>query len=258
MDDLQWLNNSIRFANCDRYEGYLCYSLYDYYPQQYSNISEKSTIERELIWDFKNGSYNERLPYDIANVIINEKILRSNSVFAIIPASTAVKTYHRYFHFCHTISTALGITNGYNWIDVINDRDPAHNGEGMRGDVSNLKFSKNFKWKHVILFDDIITTGHSFIATVSSLKSVGVIGGVTGIFLGKTQSIANVKDHSIISYLPTLPNGRYTIRVIGDLSDALKKPRLRPDGTQFLTWDAIIQSEGSPQRSILVTMYDMV
>ena len=109
---------------------------------------------------------------------------RKDWLFCTIPASTREKNDIRNRHFCERVCEATGLKNGFSDIMILYDRtDSRHQKEDDT--VWNLQFGAGVEGKHVLLFDDIITRGVSFIQCAEKLKSKGA-ASVTGLFLGKT------------------------------------------------------------------------
>ena len=54
--------------------------------------------------------------------------------------------------------------------------------------LSNLQFTRRYiRGKHVVLLDDVLTTGTNFLHLSRKMKELGAVS-VTGVFLGKTVS----------------------------------------------------------------------
>ena len=95
-----------------------------------------------------------------------------NVILCVIPASTQYKNDMRYKTLCQKVSEALNITNGYNFISIAFDRSDSR--EHKSADtIGNLSFSNSVYGKDVVLFDDIITRGTSFIQVANELKRKG-------------------------------------------------------------------------------------
>lgn len=82
------------------------------------------------------------------------------------------------------VSKMTGIQNGFKEIIILYDRTDSRQ-QKEDDTVWNLQFGAGVEGKHVLLFDDIITRGVSFIQCAEKLKSKGA-ASVTGLFLGKT------------------------------------------------------------------------
>jgi ATP-dependent DNA helicase RecQ len=80
----------------------------------------------------------------------------------------------------------LGCTNGYEFIKVTKNSEASHLGGKARGDISNISISDSqIKDKTIYLFDDVITSGKTFVALANALREAGA-KEVIGFFLAKT------------------------------------------------------------------------
>lgn len=164
--------------------GFPCVYFFDYCPDR-DDRGPRDARNREMILSFKDGD-NKNAVFLVTEFIfryIPKKDLE-NWVFCVIPASTRKKNENRNYDFCEKVSTQTGILNGFSEIKILYDRTDSR--EHKEDDtVWNLQFGVGVEGKHVILFDDIITRGISFIQCAEKLKSKGAVS-ITGLFLGKT------------------------------------------------------------------------
>lgn len=147
------------------YDGFECVSLHKYYGWgKYHNDISSADIElRQCIWDFKDGktqSARVRFANDVSSYLkeVYGDNLR-NMWFCTAQASTSQNAFNRYHGFCQMVSNASGINNGYDLIEVTGEKASAHAGGGVRGDISNLTVSLEVRGKHIVLFDDVTTSG---------------------------------------------------------------------------------------------------
>ena len=163
-------------------------NLFDYVPTKY-NANEREKQIRKFIWDFKDGKRSKAAACLVAQKIA-EKFgsFAENLVLVCIPASSAEKTEVRYKEFSAEVSRLCGCTDGYNFVHVDGNRLAIH--ESKQGKhVENTEVitfnSSFFNGKRVLLFDDILTQGHSYARFACALENLGaeVVGGY---FLGKT------------------------------------------------------------------------
>lgn len=165
------------------------YYIWDYYPKRFE-ISNEDRMNREKIWDFKNGKKNNYFSTIIAKTI---KIIVSNESFENvvilpIPASTNYSNNKRYYNVFYNISNAIGVENGYNYVEITEDREAKHRSTSPYQKEKNyILLSEHFKNKHVIIFDDVITSGKSFEIIANEIISLGA-KSVCGLFLGRTIS----------------------------------------------------------------------
>lgn len=169
-----------------------CHALMPYYSlRKYGNqLNNNYIVGREKIWKFKDGndSISEKLSFDISSAIYNLNpfdIRHENETLLVcVPASTKAKNQDRFKLPCSLISNYLMIDNGFNYIKITEDRKAKHLGGNC---ASNLYFdSRISNYKNVIILDDILTTGSSFISLSNEIKSLG-LKNIIGVFIGKTQ-----------------------------------------------------------------------
>ena len=107
-----------------------------------------------------------------------------NWMLCVIPASTRAKNEARNRHFCESVSRICGIRNGYKEIIILFDRTDSRH-EKTDDTIGNLQFGNGFEGRKVLLFDDIVTRGVSFIQCAEKIVDKGA-ESVTGLFLGRT------------------------------------------------------------------------
>ena len=84
------------------------------------------------------------------------------------------------------VSSACGVNDGFDLIDVTGSKASASTGGGTRGDISNLSFDPaKINGKRIILFDDIITSGRTMAAIRNALLRNGAVS-VDCIAYGRT------------------------------------------------------------------------
>ena len=164
------------------------FNFFDYLPTKYEANKREWAI-RKMIWDFKDGKRS----VSVAELIA--KKLRSqfgadceNVTFVCVPASSAEKNEIRYKVFAEEVTRLTGCKNAYGAITIEGGRLAIHETKSSKTvqDVEVIKFDKGFfNGKRVLLFDDILTQGHSYARFACALEKLGaeVLGGY---FLGKT------------------------------------------------------------------------
>ena len=167
-----------------RAESFHCCYFYDYCPETDTRCL-RDDRNRDMILSFKDGQ-NE-----VAIHLVTEFIFRyivqkdiENWVFCVIPASTREKNDRRNRDFCERVSKITGIGNGFKEIIILYDRSDSRQ-QKEDDTVWNLQFGAGVTNKHVLLFDDIITRGVSFMQCAKKLTEKGA-ASVTGLFLGRT------------------------------------------------------------------------
>ncbi len=118
-----------------------------------------------------------------------------------VPASTREKHRTRYEAFCRKLSADMGVADGYGAITVAYDRAQYKGTHGNGDRTANLEFHpERFRGKCVLLVDDVLTTGATFIALRRRLIAHGA-KFVIGMFLAKTIAFEDErKDLSINDY----------------------------------------------------------
>lgn len=182
--------------------GYTYYYYFKYYPLKYK-VSTHYQRVRNLIWNFKDGLLGDSFHNDFANGFddLNLSYPERSWWLCIIPASTEEKTKKRFKRFCEVYSREAGINNGYSLIVNKQDRGARHLREDRRSiDILDSIDFSNIRHKKILLFDDVYTTGKSFMTVAKRLNYFGA-AEVVGLMLGKTHWI---EDESETIPLPPL------------------------------------------------------
>ena len=111
-----------------------------------------------------------------------------NVTLVCIPASSAAKTETRYKVFAEEVARLTGCENGNRGITIEGERLAIHETRTSKRlqSVEVIRLDKDyFQGKYVLVFDDVLTQGHSYARFACELEKVGaeVLGGY---FLGKT------------------------------------------------------------------------
>ena len=162
---------------------------YKYFPQRKSGfrLSKQDYAHQQAILNFKNGEQYEAVEL-VTDFITGHLFpgIRVGWILCVIPASTRWKNEKRYRAFCEEVAQSTGVINGYSLITRERDRPNTRGGkredtlEGLR--INGAAFVE----KRVILFDDVTTTGRSFVQLADNLMDAGATQ-VVGFFLGKTD-----------------------------------------------------------------------
>ena len=161
--------------------------LMEYLPKRYS-ATMKQENDREVIYDFKNGYCSLSLMNTIVECIkeIKNETGGKNWRVCFIPASTHHKTASRYQKLATFIEKETGIPCDYHTILPIQDQESGH----ITGKKTNPAENFNIKTsdvagKNIILIDDVITRGMTYVHTTNKLINNGA-NMVKGLFLAKT------------------------------------------------------------------------
>ncbi len=173
-----------------RIGGYGASYRYDYYPlNKYSNrdINSLQEVARRAVWSFKDGNF--RIGVNIICDFIDGNYTveqRRNLVLCVIPASTEHKNDIRYKELCRMVAERTAVRNGFRYISMMEDRDNSRREKG-KDTLEYLVFSPLVYGKDILLFDDMSTTGASFIQAADVMMIMGA-RSVYGLFIGKTVS----------------------------------------------------------------------
>lgn len=164
------------------------FNFFDYLPTKYE-ANQREWAIRRMIWDFKDGKRSVSVAEMVAKKIRAQFGAECEHVtFVCIPASSAQKNEIRYKVFAEEVARLTGCTNAYKAIAIEGERLAIHetrSGKTVQN-VEVIKFDNRFfNGKKVLLFDDVLTQGHSYARFACALEKMGaeVLGGY---FLAKT------------------------------------------------------------------------
>jgi len=118
------------------------------------------TSEQKKIIYFKRwyAQYRNEVVEDISKLIKRYFKKRDNIVFICIPASKKAENKERYEWFCKYVSKNTWVKNWFEQVKIIKEKEPKHSWNKHVPAKEWLEFNKEyFKWKYVIIFDDVIT-----------------------------------------------------------------------------------------------------
>lgn len=164
------------------------FCFFDYLPTKYKAGKREWDI-RKMVWDFKNGKRSEAVAELVARKLceqFGEDV--GNVTFVCIPASSAKKNAARYKAFANEVARLTGCENAYDFIRVEGERLAIHESQSVKRlkTVEVIRFDNQyFCGKRCVVFDDILTQGHSYARFACALERTGaeVLGGY---FLGRT------------------------------------------------------------------------
>lgn len=174
-----------------RLDGALCFYIHDYYPTRHTDLTQHQKQVTNLVFRFKESSENTApLLAKIFSLCIARMPFfgeMANPVLIPIPAATRERNIARFARFCSLLSRRLKVVDGFRAIWINEDREQLKGTNG-HDKLSNLIFHPQYiKGKDIILVDDIVTTGQSFIQLKRKFMQMGA-NSVVGVFLGRTVS----------------------------------------------------------------------
>lgn len=145
-----------------------------YYPKRYE-IGALDKRVRDEIYEFKNGVSFDKFLIEIKDWLIEKYgIYQLNRiVFLPIPASNRKVNEKRYKKFCELLCEDLKIENGYDYISIKENNSPNH----LKNNIKAKKYEfilneDKLKGKHLIVFDDILTSGKTFYSLAITLEDL--------------------------------------------------------------------------------------
>lgn len=163
-------------------------TFFDYLPTKYE-ANKREWAVRKMIWDFKDGKRSAKVAEIVAKRMREQFGAEVGNVTLVcIPASSAAKTEKRYKVFAEEVARLTGCKNGNKGIKIEGERLAIHETRTAKRlqSVEVITLSKRFfSGKKIVVFDDVLTQGHTYARFACELEKVGaeVLGGY---FLGKT------------------------------------------------------------------------
>lgn len=166
---------------------YTVSNIWEYLPVRYEATTIQKAVRSE-IYRFKDGYFSQNIKNELINHIRSiTSSCPSEWVVAFIPASSAERTKTRFYRLSKELSVALPYVRiSINAISNAQDRPSTM----VTGKIANpAEFfavnSNEIIGKKVLLIDDVITTGRSFVQTADKVMACGA-KSVEGLFLAKT------------------------------------------------------------------------
>ena len=173
-------------------DGSKCYYLHDYVPMRIKSRNMHQKQVSNLIFRFKEGGFCGKLVAKIISLCMAHiDYIRDpdQTVLIPIPASTQDRHRKRFPVLCYHLSRWLNVQDGFTAIWIKYDRAESK-GKSKKRILTNLNINRKYiEGKHILLFDDVMTSGQSFILLKRALLDLGA-QSVTGLFLAKTRYIS--------------------------------------------------------------------
>jgi hypothetical protein len=179
-----------RFKHTFKLDGHPCYALYDYIPKGRDvQESVEARMAKNLVFKFKEGkmpTLTARL-LSLAAAEVEGLIPKpQNTILVPIPASTKEGNDKRFRKFCRELATSLGVTDGFELIELDIERKPNAVRKGMPlSNAIKMPDTGRFIGKDVIIVDDVVTSGEQFRQMATYVKSADA-RVVKGLFVAKT------------------------------------------------------------------------
>lgn len=186
-------NQKEKFKIIEQIENYQIYCLEHYYPKNsFSDfVLDESELDfRNLVFKFKNGNKQaqKKIIKKLVPSIKKLNIISEDFIFLTIPASKKAETEKRYKYFSKKFSKLLNIEDGYGIISNKIEKEEKHLSGRKVNFLDYIEIDEErIKNKNVILFDDIISSGKTFLEIANRLKQLKA-KKIIGIFLAKTVS----------------------------------------------------------------------
>lgn len=167
---------------------YHYYYTMEYLPTRYL-ANESEWDNRRAVWNFKDGCCSSSIINDMVERV--ERIVcssKSDYVICFIPASTRSKTTTRFSAVARRLSERTGVEATLSAITKPFDSLPEHVSGKSDNPTDGFCFDTSvFRGKKVILVDDVITRGRTFVHTAEKLLAHGAVS-VVGLFVAKTTN----------------------------------------------------------------------
>lgn len=172
-------------------------NILDYIPVRYS-VTREQKADRQTVFDFKDGYCPDNIKRKFVAMInaIKKVDFSHNWRVCFIPASSRERTIRRYSRIASYISQQTGCPCDIDAITTINDTEPGHYGVKPVDPASNFHVEADeVKGMNIILIDDVITRGCTFVQTANKLIANGA-NDVIGLFLAKTVHPQNACNYA--------------------------------------------------------------
>lgn len=164
------------------------FTFFDYLPVKYEATPRDWDVRR-MIWDFKDGKRSVNVAKLVAQKMREQFGADVENVTLVcIPASNGEKNEIRYKVFAEEVARLTGCKNAYHAITIEGGRLAIHEAKGRKvvREAEVINFDTDyFKGKKCLVFDDVLTQGHSYARFACALEKLGAVV-LGGYFLGRT------------------------------------------------------------------------
>lgn len=165
---------------------YRYYYTMEYLPTRYE-ASAREWDNRHAVWNFKDGNCSISILDDFCRILGDiVKGSKSDYIICFIPASTSSKTMRRYSSVAYKLTERTGIQATLSAITKTSETESGYKVGKSSNPTADFSFKTDlFRGKKVILVDDVITRGRTFVHTADKLMTFGALS-VVGMFVAKT------------------------------------------------------------------------
>ena len=158
----------------------------EYLPTRYE-ANSKEWDNRHAVWNFKDGVCSTSVLNDMSEIINDIVIGREYEyVICFIPASTKSKTINRFATVARKLTERTGVKATLSGICKTSDSESGYIAGKSSNPTADVCFDSSvFRGKKVILVDDVITRGRTFVLTADKMIANGATS-VEGVFVAKT------------------------------------------------------------------------
>ena len=162
------------------------YYTMEYLPTRYV-ASDNDWNNRHAVWDFKDGICHESIANDMVEIIKHiADGHESEYIICFIPASTKSKTINRFASVATKLTERTGVKATLSGIYKTSDSESGYIAGKSSNPTADFCFDSSvFRGKKVILVDDVITRGRTFVLTADKMIANGATS-VEGVFVAKT------------------------------------------------------------------------
>lgn len=158
----------------------------EYLPTRYE-ANSREWDNRHAVWNFKDGACSNSILNDMSetiNDIVNGR--EYEYVICFIPASTKSKTINRFATVARKLTERTGVRATLSGIYKTSDSESGYIAGKSSNPTTDFCFDSSvFRGKKVILVDDVITRGRTFVLTADKMMANGATS-VEGLFVAKT------------------------------------------------------------------------
>lgn len=161
--------------------------LLEYLPVRYSATPQQES-NRQTVYNFKDGFTSASIKDAFVDRIeqIRQCFNGEDWRICFIPASTQVKTITRYRELAEYLQSKTGIPCSVRTIKTLKDDCSGHINGKKNNPAENFSIDQDdVNHKNIILIDDVITRGNTFVYTSNKLMANGA-KQVIGLFLAET------------------------------------------------------------------------